>query len=855
MQWLTILKLRFRTLFHRAQVERELQEELEFHSTQSKLTGAEQMKEACRDARGVNVIEHLVADIAYGWRLLRRTPGFTVIAVATLALGIGSTTAIFAVVDAVLLRPLPYLEPSRLVRLWEGQSERGFSRNVVNGWNFLDWRDRNRSFERMAAVSKFPMDLTGEGDPVSVPGAQVSTDFFPTVGVQPELGRWFQDEEAKPGKDKVVILSRGLWQSRYGGDKGILGRRIELGGAMLTVVGVMPEGFRFVSSKTDVWTVLPIERTKDWKSGRFLTTVARLKPGVTVEAATADLQQIARGYAAERPDQNKGWSAEVVPLLSNLTEDVQLPLLVLLGAVGFLLLVACANVANLMLMRGAERTREVAVRAALGASRGRLIEQLVTESLLLASLACVAGVALGYGGVSALPRLIPPGLVPRMDMIHLDARVMGFAVAVSIFTTVIFGLFPALRLSRVQLQDALKRGTRGATGGQRSFRLAFVTAQVALALVLVSGAALMARSFARLTAVDPGFRVQRMLSMNLALPFDSTPPDKRSDYFTRVQDAVATVPGVEAASTISMLPLEQRASGSCYGRIDEPKPNASSPGSDYLVIGPGYMTTMGIAMLAGREFTAADRVGAPSVAVVSRGFALKVFGRQDVVGQRLNLCWSIPNPVEIVGVSADIKQKGPERQPRETIFVANRQAPTYGAGLVIRTAGDPAGMEAAVVEAIHRVNPRQAVSDVRTLEEVFSRAVAEPRFQSVLLGVFAGIALLLAAMGVYGVVAYSVTQRTREIGIRMALGASRGRVAKMVLNEGMVLATAGIVIGLVGALALARVIGTLLYEVAPTDPLMLTSAAIALAATVVVAAIVPARRASKIAPVIALREE
>ncbi len=860
MRWIEMLLHRLRSIFFPSQVERELSDELEFHAAQGRLVGAEQIKEECRDARGVGWLEDLKRDFGFAARLLRRNPGFSALAITTLALGIGATTAIFGVVDAVLLRPLPFPEPDRLVRLWEGKVGAGPMRNVVNGWNFLDWQERSRSFVAMAAIDRNSVDITGEGEPVSVAGMNVSTDFFPILRVQPLLGRWFTKEEGTAGHDDKVILSYGLWQDRFGGDRNVLGRRITVRGSALTIVGVMPQGFTFVTAPVDLWTPMPIARNSLFKSGRFLTTVARLKPGVTAEAAAREMQDVARRSAQERPDFNRDWTAEVVPVLDGLVEGVRRPLLILLGAVGCLLLIACANVANLLLMRGAERTREMAVRASLGAGSARLLRQLVTESLLLALMACTAGILLARVLLSALPVLLSDtSFLPRMDTIHVDARVLWFAAGTSVVTAVLFGMFPAIRLARVELQEALKQGARGASAGNRRFRQVFVTAQVALALILLAGAGLLGRSFARLVAVDPGFRTRHLLTMNFSLGFSQFPfsqPQKRADYIERVVQEVRAAPGVQSASTVHMLPLQQLVSGSCYGRVDEAAPTpANSPSSQFLIVGTDYLKTMGIALNEGREFLTSDRIGAPSVAIVTRSFAAKVFPGESAVGKQIRVCWSVPNPVQIVGVSADIRQTTPEKAPRETVFLPNLQTPTYGAGLVIETENDPASEARTVEAAIHRVNPNQAVSGVRTMDELFAQSVAQPRFQSLLLGVFAALALAIAAIGVYGVVGYSVTQRTREIGIRVVLGATRRGVAAMVLKEGIVLTAGGVVLGLAGAFWLSQLLSDLLFEVRPTDPPTLIAVSALLAATAALAACIPARRATRIAPVVALRDE
>ncbi len=860
MRWFDILRLRLRSIFFRRDVERELSEELQFHAVQGRLAGAEQIKEECRDARGITLLEHLVRDLRFSLRLFRRNPGFTTLAIVTLALGIGSTTAIFGVIDGVLLRPLPFPESDRLVRVWEGKVGHGPMRNVVNGWNFLEWQARSRSFEAMAAVTGATYNITGEGEPVSVPGAQVSADFFPILRVQPALGRWFRPEECQPGRTDTVILSYGLWQSRYGSDPAILGKKIQLGGTPATIVGVMPDGFTFVTTRRDLWAPLPIVRDNNFKSGRFLTTVARLKPGVTVKSAAAEMIDIGAQMAKDRPDYDAGWTVEVLPVLDDLTENVRRPLFIMLGAVGCLLLIACANVANLLLMRGSERTREMAVRASLGAGRGQILRQLLTEGLMLAAFACVTGIALARGGLEALRILLSmSSFLPRLESIHLDARVLLFAVGVSALTSVLFGLFPAVRVARVELHDALKQGSRTASGGHRKFRSAFVTAQVALALVLLTGAGLLGRSFARLVDVNPGFNTSRLLTMNfLTSPARFTDNTKRADYVLEVVRAVAALPGVEAAGTVHMRPLEEMVSGSCYGRVGRPDPNkdiAHAESSDMLVVSPGYLRAMGIPLMAGRDFSAQDRRSSPSVVMVTQSFASKVFPGENPIGRQLNICWPVANPVEIVGVTGDIRQRSLEKAPRHTILIAAAQAPPFFNTLLVRTSGDPAGVSRGVQDAVHRVNPDQALFSVRTMEEVFARNVAQPRFQSILLAVFAGIALALAGIGVYGVLAYSVTQRTREIGIRVVLGATRSDVLQLVLHEGALLAGAGLVVGLAGSIALSGLLRDLLFEIAPSDPPTLISVAALLGFIAIVASVIPARRAAQIAPVVTLREE
>jgi len=557
---------------------------------------------------------------------------------------------------------------------------------------------------------------------------------------------------------------------------------------------------------------------------------------------------------------DKGWSAEVFPLLEDATDEVRLPLLVLLAAVGFVLLIACANVANLLLMRAAGRLREIAVRAALGAGRRRILQQLLAESLLLALAGCAAGLAVAGWGLKGLLAIIPANTpLPRMESIQLDSRVFAFALAISVFTAILFGLAPAIQISRLELQDALKQGSlRTGVGGNRKFRHAFVVTEVALALLLLVGAGLMVRSFSRLIAVKPGFEPERVLTMRIfTSPSKYGDDAKRSRYLGQILTEVRNVPGVQAAGSVHFLPLTNSVSGSCFARMDQPPPRSdgSSPSAEFLVISPGYFQAIGTPMLSGRSFSERDGFGSPNVVVVNHALAQQFFPGENPIGRRLHVCWSFEGPVEIVGVVADARQTDLQTAPKPTIFVANAQAPMYFAELVVRARSDPRQITRAVEAAVYRVDPEQAISDVATMEEVFSDSVAQPRFQLVLLLVFAGMAVLLSTVGVYGVVSYSVSQRTQEIGIRVAMGASAGDVARMVLHEGLWLAAMGVAIGLAGAIALTRVLRSLLFEVTPTDPVTLGSVACLLLAVAALATFLPARRATKLDPTVALRYE
>jgi len=819
----------------------------------------ERMKEECREARGVSLLQSLMQDLRLGARVLRKSPGFTAVAVLTLALGIGANAAIFSVVDAILLRPLPYPQPAQLVRLWEYDPSRGYFRNVVNPYNFMDWRDNSNSFQSMAAITGQMTNLSAQGQPIAVPGMQVSPEFFSVLEVRPFLGSTFTSDEGIAGHDQVVILSYGLWQRQFGGNGAIIGQKMEVDGVPHTVIGVMPRGFSFPKMKAEVWTPLPLARTDDWKDGRYLTVVARLKPGVTLEQARQDMLRVGDLTAEARPENNKGWSAEVVPMLEDATQGVRRPLWVLLACVGFLLLIACSNVANLLLMRGAGRLREMAVRSALGAGRVRLIQQLLVESLLLALAGMAAGLIVAQLGLHSLLALIPQNApLPRSEPITIDGPVLLFSFFAALLTAIFFGLVPALRLSHVDLQDALKQGScRGGVGGHQTLRRCFVVAEVALALLLSVGAGLMLRSFSRLIAVDPGFRTEHLLTMHIwTSPSHYSDDRKRSAYIERILTEIRNSPGVHAAGSTHFLPLTDSISGSCFAPGDGPPPTPSeSPSSQYLITSPSYFSAMGIPLLKGRDFEARDSFDAPPVAIVNHAFVERYFPGQNVIGKQLWVCWTFKKTVEIVGVAADARQAGLQDAPEPTIFLSNTQAPMYFATIVVRAEGDPRQIARSAEEAIHRVDPDQAVSDVRSMEDVFSDSVSSPRFEAVLLGVFAALAIALAIIGIYGVVSYSVSQRTNEIGIRMAMGARSPDIARMVLRETLTLAGIALLVGFGASLALSRVLESLLFEVRPTDAVTLVSAGCVIVAVSVLASVLPARQAAKVDPMTALRYE
>jgi predicted permease len=870
---------RLRAMLRKNRLDQDLDEELRLHlemraadnaaagmspeqaryDAQKRFGNTTLLKEDTREVNIIGWLDEAVRDFRHALRMLQRSPGFTAVAVLTLALGIGANTAIFSVVDAILLRPLPYPEPDRLVRIWEASAKFDSPRNTVNPFNFLDWRDHSQSFESMAAISGLMTNLSSHGQPIAVQGMQVSPEFFSTLRVPPLLGRTFTAEEGVSGQDQVVILSYDLWQRQFGANPNIIGVKIDVDAVPYTVIGVMPRGFSFPKIKSEVWTPLPLARTEDWKSGRYLTVVARLKPSVPLRQARQDMFRVANFTAQARPENNKNWSANVFPMLEDATQGVRRPLWVLLASVGFLLLIACANVANLLLMRGTGRLRELAVRSALGAARSRIVRQLFVESLLLALLGMAAGLLFAHLGLRSLLALIPQNApLPRTETIAIDARVLLFTFFASLFTAVVFGLVPALRLSRVDLQNALKQGTlRGGVGGHQTLRRCFVVAEVALALLLSVGAGLMLRSFSRLISVDPGFSPEHLLTMHIwTSPARYHDNLKRSQYVDHILTEIRNTPGVQAAGSTHFLPLTEKTSGSCFSPADQPAPSpAESPSAQFLIISSGYFQAMRTSLLSGRDFDDHDGFNAVPVAIVNHAFVERFYSGQNVLGKQLRVCWTTKKPVEIVGIVADARQAQLQNAPEPTIFLSNSQAPMYFATLVVRAAGDPRQIERSAEAAIHRVDPDQAVSDMQSMETVFSDSVSSPRFQAVLLLVFAGLAIALAMIGVYGIVSYSVSERTNEIGIRAAMGACAADIVRLVLREVLVLTGIALLLGVAASLALSRVLQTLLFEVTPTDPITLASVSVLVLAVSTFAAVLPARRATRINPIVALRYE
>jgi predicted permease len=803
-------------------------------------------------------MQTLWQDLRYGARMLLKNPGFTLIAVITLALGIGANAAIFNVVNAVLLRPLPFKEPERLIMIRETKLPQ-FPEFSVSPGNFLDWKSQNTVFERLVAFNGSSFNLIGTGDPEQLRGQRVTEGFLAMLGAQPELGRDFLPEEDQPGRNNVVILSHGLWQRRFGGDPKIINQPITLSGRSYTVIGVMPATFNFGGRETELWT--PMGFTSDDAQnhgGHYLSAIGQLKPGATLEQARSEMSAIAGRLAQQYPGPNAGWNVKLMPLLEFIVRSIEPALLVLLGAVAFVLLIACANVANLLLARAAGREKEIAIRTALGARRWRIVRQLLTESALLAMAGGVAGLLLAKWGTDLLLKLAPQDL-PRMNDVSLDGRVLAFTAAVTLLTGMIFGLVPALQVSKPNLTETMKdAGGRGSTeGGRRQFiRGSLVVLEVASALLLLVGAGLLIKSFWRLQQVNPGFNPNNALTMSVALPSRKYPEEnQQSAFFQQLLEKVRTLPGVQAAGASNVIPL---GGDFVLGFVIEgrpPLPPGAGQSTNYYAVSADYFKAMGIPLLRGRVFTEQDTRNTTRVAVISESMAKRMFPNEDPIGKRIHVTNGPTVFREIVGIVGDVKQYGLDQDTTLQTYEPYTQQPFSFMTLIVRTAGDPTNLTSAIRNQVLSVDKEQPISGVRTLEQRVSISIAQQRFSTLLLGVFAAVALALAAVGIYGVLSYAASQRTHEIGIRMALGARNGDVLKMVIGQGMRLALAGVTLGVGAALALTQLMKRLLFGVTAVDPI--TYAAIALLLTLVAlfACWIPARRAAKVDPMIALRFE
>lgn len=810
----------------------------------------------------------LIHDVRYALRQLRKNPGFTAVAVLTLALGIGANTAVFSVVDAVMLRPLPYHQPERLIEV-QSTSTQNPQMTSVSYPDFFDWRSQNHTLENLVSYHDNNFTLTGLDRPVQVDAEVVSWDFLSALGVQPELGRGFAPDEEKGGSNRVVLISHALWTSQFASDKSVIGRTVHLSGDLYTIIGVMPPTFRFPVNqpKVGIWTTLALDddpsdpkpNTRN-RGSHFLGTFGRLKPGVTVEQANQDLRTIAVNLAKAYPNTNtRHDSARVVTQISALLGETRTVLLVVLGAVALVLLIACGNIANLLLARVRERQREIALRSALGAGRRRIVRQLLAESICLGALGGTAGCGLAFLCTPAILSLIGDG-VPRAVNAGVDLRVLSFASVLSVAAGVIFGVLPALTASRGDLVSTLKEGGRSDIGGRDLLRSSLIVGQVALGLVLTVGAGLLITSFGRLLRAEQGFNPDKLTTLFFETP-DAHYKDNRPQFYREYFEKVRALPGVESAGGALILPMSDNGAVISFENPEHPVPEGEQPSADLNPVTPEYFHAMQIPLLEGRDFTERDDPKSLPVMIVNRAFARKFFPGENILGKKLKPGAGTGDPAgppwrEIVGVVGNIRLGATQRELRPAMYLPASQLYTWCCLYsVVRTSLDPPSLEASVQKIVASMDKDIPVTQLRTMRELMSLQLSQPRFAMVLLGSFAGLALVLTIVGLYGVMTYAVTRRTREIGVRIALGAQRVAVLKMVLRDAAILLGIGIVLGIAAAVASASVLQSMLYGIGSRDPLVLSVVCVAVALVGVVAAYIPARRAAKVDPIEALRYE
>jgi putative ABC transport system permease protein len=809
-------------------------------------------------------MDALILDVRYALRMCVRAPGFTVVAILALALGIGANTAIFTIVNAVLIERLPFHDPGRLVMVWEDNVRRPGHPNTVGPANFLRWQERATAFEQMAGFYEYRANLTGSGEPEEIVAQDVTSNFFSTLGVGPLLGRTFLPAEGPDGKDRVVVLTHALWQRRFGSDPAIIGRTIHVNARPFTVVGVMPpdvslfvKAGSLVGKPPDMWTPFAFTAAHREPRGRYMMALARLKPGTPLTAAQSQMDTIAAGLTAEFPQFDTGWGIKLVPVHDQLSGELRPALLVLSGAVAFVLLIACANVANLLLARGAVRQREIAIRGALGAPRARMIRQLLTESIVLGAAGGLFGLLVAQWSLALLLALSPVDLT-ALGHVTLSYPVLGFTAAVSLVTAILCGLAPAFEGSRADVQESLNDGARqvGASTRHRRLRHSFVVAEIALAVVLLVGAGLMLRSFEGLRQVSPGFDAHDVLTMRVSLPAakygDSA---ARLRFFRNVVARVGELPGVRAAGAISYLPFAGLGAATGFTIVGQPPPGpGQEPVVDVKVCDNGFFRALNVPLLRGRLFTDGEMREASHVVIINETMAHRYFPDSDPIGRQVNIAMMSPIvPTTIIGIVGDIKNTELTTESRAMSYWPHPELVMGAMTLTVRTAADPLALAPSVEAQVYALDKDQPVSDVKTMDQWIATSLAAARFSSMLLTVFAGLALLLAAIGIYGVMSYLVSQRTPEIGIRLALGAERRDITRMIVANGTRLALAGLGIGVVLAAALSRTLTSLLFQTAPTDPSTFAAVAGVLGAVAIVASYLPARRAARITPVEALR--
>jgi putative ABC transport system permease protein len=831
------------------------------HATNRQFGNAMNLRERGQEAWGWRWLEEGLRDARFSLRMCVKSPGFSLGAILILGLGIGLSTAIFSVVNLVLLRPLPYREADRLVSVWGYDRPKGFDTDLVSYPDFMDWKNQNHVFESMAASTDAMYTMTGAGEPAAIIGYQFSPDFFDALGVGPALGRTFLPDEIEPGKNRVVVLSHRLWKERFGGDQSIAGRSVRLDGEAYTIVGVMPPSFQYPSS-VELWTPLTIrnEFAKD-RGARFLRVMARRNPGVTLEQARTEMSTIASRLQSEYPNTNKDQGINLIDLRTLTTGDIRPALLILLSGVSLVLLIACANIANLLLLRGVARRKEMAIRAALGGSRLRMARQLLAENILLGLTGGMVGVALAYRSADALVGMFPAAIanlsIPQVEHIPIDGWVLGFALLASLITAVVFGLLPALEASRTSPNEFLQEGGRGETGSsqRRRLRNALVISEIAVSLILLAGAGLMIKSFRYLISGDLGFRPDHVLSLRILMPEYKYKSDaQRLAFGNEVVARMGALPGAESAGAVTFLPLS-----GWWGerQVSKAPAEGATPESSTAMwssVTPDYFRVLGIPLREGRYFTPQDDAGNTPVAILSAKLARELWPKEDAVGKLVSVQgWKAPR--QVAGVVGEIRNFGLAAEQKPEVYVPFAQAPSPLMCVAIRTAREPANLASAAQSAVWSVDKEQAVSFVMSIGQLAAESLAPQRASMILLVIFAGMAVLLTVIGIYGVISYSARERTREIGIRMALGAEPRAILRMVMSEGLTLTAFGLGIGLTGALALTRFLGSILYGVRPGDPMTFVEVASVLTAVAALASFVPARRATRVDPMVALRHE
>src|ERR1700676_3072413 len=886
--WLTRLTGLFRKHYRDRDLDAEMQIHLALHIEDNlragvtpqqargaalmKLGGLEQTKHLYRERRGLPWLELLIQDLHFAVRMLRKNPGFTAVAILTMALGIGANTAIFSIIDSVLLGRLPYAEANDLVLVWEANPRLARQHNVVSPPDFLDWQRHNDVFSGMAAIADLRANLTGNGDPEQIVVQYVSVNFFSVLGVAPLVGPGFLAENGQEGKDQVAILSNDYWKQRFGADPSIVGRSILINGKSTLVVGIAPEKFSWfikegtlTDSKPQIWSpfVFPKAFAERKNVGRFLTVAARMKPGVTRERAQSEMDSIAARIAAAEPEANGSWGARVVPLREQLSGDLRPALLVLFGAVALVLLIACANVSSLLLARAASREREVAIRTALGAGRWRVVHQLLTESFLLAVAGGVLGALPAVFGTNALLAASPKNLLD-LRSVSVDPRLLLFAASLSMSSGVLFGFLPSFFSTQSAISEILKEGSRSATSGKRRrvWRSAFVVAQMALALVLLAGSGLLIRSFVRLAGVAPGFDANNLLTFTVALPQSKYSKDQAAlDFFQQLRTRIAALPAVRSVSFDTPPPLAGGGSSTAVHILGQPSlPLSELPVAAVRIVGADYFATMRIPLRAGRVFGPEELAGERHVAIVNQSFVDKYLSGVNPLGRRAaifmkSLEESGNAPSEIIGVVGNVHLEGLASEASPILYWPHSELVNTRMTVLVRTAADPLAQVSAIRGELKRLDAELPMANVATMEDLLSDSLSRARFTMKLLGIFAAIALVLAAVGIYGVIAFNVTQRTQEIGIRAALGAQHRDVLRMIFVEGIRLVFLGVAIGILGAFLTTHFLASLLYGTGATDPLTFAAVALLLTLVALAACYIPARRAMRVDPIVALRYE